>query len=1175
MELKSLEDLEKYITILIVDNNVKVRVELKKTFERMGYLTVWAVAKAEDAYKYLPMTNILITDYLLPNGRNGIELAIEARKRFGERIQTIIFSGDDKYFSVIRKKCQKAKVTACFHKPIEPSYLKLWMKELGKRIWMQQIIDNSPDEVLIRDKDGTILFLSKEKEKIFGVNLIGDKFDLRIEKKDLKLYDNYPGNKAFKRKSIVRTEWNYITRGDIQQHKIHQSEQCADLVAAPLYDRQNEPRAIIEITRDITIRKNAELIINKMQEEIEWEKRSEIFIQGFDKLGIPRARLYLLDEKKKLFRLIKYYGNYGNLFDLGSPPMEFKIEGHKSSKLIIENKHSIYCKRDKINHNRPYEKDSIAKNLYIVGKNNIEYFDKFKLDEWIDIPLIVSRNIIGKVTIDGWKEKDGPDGFDVEVLERYCASAGQMIFDARTRRAIEQRQKTEEAILEISREITNLTKRDKLLYTAVKLACQTMGTRDCSMFLIDKESNSLKRVQSYGINTLSEEIINFPEEHFFLGYNITGYMFQKNKNNYRNDLNKLVNRTKRVKNKVNENDFQSILPIKYYEEVFGEEIQNCIFAPLRVGNQKIGLLRAMNKLRFNDFGERDFNDQDLEMFQLLAGQIAVAIQNTKLFEQTQTAEMQANEARDRFKRLFEKSPDGIVIIDPNGANGTSLIVDCNEAFCKMNGYSYMQLINQDIDILNQVNNIKKTISRKKYFSRLEKESQITEEVIHTRKNGTELAVETSICLIKINGKKNILCIDRDITESRRLRDIAQTVAHLTVLGDFKETLAKVVEGTKKRIGCDVVTLYTYDEIKRSLRLPPEFAGTLYFSDRIQRKKILESNSVVYKMLNMKIPYLVPDTNKDVYFENTRFTREEKIKSLIAIPLAVIEQKVGVMFVAYRTSHEFVDNELKNIKLFADQAAVAICNAQLFEEINSKRKALENSIDKELLRKFSMIGSVINHRIGNSVGTIRLRLNRLLEKKEMFDDKVVSDLLTMKECAEKVLNARAEIREKGEKLLFSASTEMKFSDLFRSIMQNEEFNTNTNVNIIIDDKVKMLPSIFANNDLLTEGVFFELIRNAIKSMPNGGNVEIGGAIKENNIEIIVTDHGCGIAEKDLDIIFQEGINKWPIITGKHSSGKGLSYMKTILEFYRGKIEVKSKIGKGSSFIVTMPIYSQAI
>ena len=120
------------------------------------------------------------------------------------------------------------------------------------------------------------------------------------------------------------------------------------------------------------------------------------------------------------------------------------------------------------------------------------------------------------MSTDGWVPyEDMPDSYDLEVLGRYGASAGQIIQNARNRRDIARRAKIEETILEMSREITNIVKSDVLLHDAVRRVCETIDIEMCSIFLLDDESGKLERKQSYGKttrgNVLTQRMISTPK----------------------------------------------------------------------------------------------------------------------------------------------------------------------------------------------------------------------------------------------------------------------------------------------------------------------------------------------------------------------------------------------------------------------------------------------------------------------------------------------------------------------------------------------------------------------------------------------------------------------------------------------------------------------------------------
>lgn len=98
-------------------------------------------------------------------------------------------------------------------------------------------------------------------------------------------------------------------------------------------------------------------------------------------------------------------------------------------------------------------------------------------------------------------------------------------------------------------------------------------------------------------------------------------------------------------------------------------------------------------------------------------------------------------------------------------------------------------------------------------------------------------------------------------------------------------------------------------------------------------------------------------------------------------------------------------------------------------------------------------------------------------------------------------------------------------------------------------------------------FLNLIFNAIEAMPEGGTLEISTRRAEGRSEIEVRDTGSGIREADLDHIFD------PFFTTKEEgkgAGLGLSIVYGTVKTHRGDIKVKSREGKGTSFVLTFPV-----
>ncbi len=187
---------------------------------------------------------------------------------------------------------------------------------------------------------------------------------------------------------------------------------------------------------------------------------------------------------------------------------------------------------------------------------------------------------------------------------------------------------------------------------------------------------------------------------------------------------------------------------------------------------------------------------------------------------------------------------------------------------------------------------------------------------------------------------------RLLDQIRRANESARLIARVLSLGNTDEALSHIARGTIEVIGCDAVTLYTYDKIKRRLRHPPTSDG-LFDPSRVLKYEATPE-SLLYKMLWSEGPYIATDVVSDPILAHSKFAEAEKIRSLLAIPLTVSEQKVGLMFINYRVLHHFSLEELDNVWLFAHQAGVVIYNAQVYEENSNKLK------QRQALSKFSQV-----------------------------------------------------------------------------------------------------------------------------------------------------------------------------------------------------------------------------
>jgi signal transduction histidine kinase len=113
-------------------------------------------------------------------------------------------------------------------------------------------------------------------------------------------------------------------------------------------------------------------------------------------------------------------------------------------------------------------------------------------------------------------------------------------------------------------------------------------------------------------------------------------------------------------------------------------------------------------------------------------------------------------------------------------------------------------------------------------------------------------------------------------------------------------------------------------------------------------------------------------------------------------------------------------------------------------------------------------------------------------------------------------------------------------------------------------------IIADEDLLSQ-VWINLIANSIKFTPEGGKLLIGLNKQNGKAEFKITDTGIGISEENQARIFERFYKADKSRTRSNGgSGLGLSIVKKIVDMHKGTIDLESKVGEGTTFIVSLPL-----
>ena len=102
------------------------------------------------------------------------------------------------------------------------------------------------------------------------------------------------------------------------------------------------------------------------------------------------------------------------------------------------------------------------------------------------------------------------------------------------------------------------------------------------------------------------------------------------------------------------------------------------------------------------------------------------------------------------------------------------------------------------------------------------------------------------------------------------------------------------------------------------------------------------------------------------------------------------------------------------------------------------------------------------------------------------------------------------------------------------------------------------------------VLLNLLSNALKFTPEGGQVVVRARVHNGETEISVTDTGVGIAPEDLATVFEEFRQVGTASKRVEGTGLGLAISRKFIELHGGKIWVESQVGLGSTFAFTLPL-----
>lgn len=191
----------------------------------------------------------------------------------------------------------------------------------------------------------------------------------------------------------------------------------------------------------------------------------------------------------------------------------------------------------------------------------------------------------------------------------------------------------------------------------------------------------------------------------------------------------------------------------------------------------------------------------------------------------------------------------------------------------------------------------------------------------------------------VNAAELAIANDRLWNSLTQTREATLAITKVSISGDLTKTLRTISDNSRKVLDCHMFTLYTYDALTH------KFTGLEHYGcldkEHIRLPQKMLEHSTPYKIINLtdRLYHATEDPEHDTFLTGD-FYKQEEIKSTLAIKLVYQDHPVGVLFINYRSKHHFTDEDIRTALLFADQAAIAIQNAQLFSKTERQARYLE-------------------------------------------------------------------------------------------------------------------------------------------------------------------------------------------------------------------------------------------
>lgn len=395
-----------------------------------------------------------------------------------------------------------------------------------------------------------------------------------------------------------------------------------------------------------------------------------------------------------------------------------------------------------------------------------------------------------------------------------------------------------------------------------------------------------------------------------------------------------------------------------------------------------------------------------------------------------------------------------------------------------------------------------------------------------------------------------------------LASVSQTINSTLNLAD---TLSVITREACQLMDAKMASLLLLDEQREWLDLRASHgAGAAY----LNKSRLNLAESLVGNVVRRRRPIQDENVQTSGRYHNVTMARQEGLVALLSVPLVFGGQALGVLNVYRGAPHIFPNEEVRILTALAELSGIAIEKARLYERIVDVEEQLRQN---ERLSALGLLAAEVAHEIRNPLTVMKLLFHSLDLKfppgdPRTQDNKIMGEKMDhLNRVVEQVLD----FARSTEPRLAPVNVNQLLDDL--SLLTRHKLRQQRVE--VLRELAPQLPAVLGDATQL-EQAFLNLTLNAVEAMPDGGKLTITTrALRQprtrkepTHVRIEFTDTGAGMTEEQQ----QKAFSSLLATTKAKGTGLGLAIVARVIETHQGQVKVKSALGKGTTFTITLPV-----